>query len=168
MLDDLAITLKPTVYIETSVIGYLTSRKREDAIIAGHQQTTQEWWATAAERFELVASELVVRECSAGDPSAATERLQALDGLTMVAITETAEQLSDALIEGHAVPVSHPEDALHIAVAVVNGLQYLVTWNFKHIANAAVRSKIDAVCRGAGYEPPVICTPEELMETNDA
>ncbi|NIO39888.1 MAG: PIN domain-containing protein [Burkholderiales bacterium] len=160
--------MNPTVYLETTVIGYLTSRPREDLIVAGHQQTTRDWWQTAGDRFELVASELVVQECSAGDQTAAEERLLALAGITLLQTTSDAEQLAEALIAGHAVPESNPEDALHIALAVVNGIQYLVSWNFRHIVNAAVRSTIERVCRNAGYEPPTICTPEELMESNDA
>jgi predicted nucleic acid-binding protein len=160
--------MNPTVYLETTVIGYLTSRPREDPIVAGHQQTTRDWWQTAGDRFELVASELVIQECSAGDQTAAEERLEALAGITLLQTTSDAEQLAEALIAGHAVPESNPEDALHIALAVVNGIQYLVSWNFRHIVNAAVRSTIERVCRNAGYEPPTICTPEELMESNDA
>ncbi len=136
--------------------------------VAGHQNTTRDWWQTAAHRFDLVASELVVQECSAGDETAAEERLEALADITLLRTSSDAEQLADALIAGHAVPESHPEDALHIALAVVNGIQYLMTWNFRHIANAAVRSTIERICRDAGYEPPVICTPEELSDTNDA
>ena len=160
--------MNPTVYIETTVIGYLRSRPRNDPIVAGHQNTTRDWWQTAAHRFNLVASELVVRECSAGDEAAAEERLEALAEITLLRMTSDTEQLANALIAGHAIPESHPEDALHIALAVVNGIQYLVTWNFRHIANAAVRSTIERICRDAGYEPPVICTPEELLDTNDA
>jgi predicted nucleic acid-binding protein len=157
--------MKPTVYVETTIIGYLTSRQRDDVKVAGHQDTTREWWKTANDRFELVASQLVIQECSAGDPQAAKERQDVLSRLQLVQITDAAERLADLLISGHAVPKSYPEDALHIALAAVNGLEYLVTWNFRHIANAAVRSAIERICRAAGYEPPVICSPEELMET---
>ena len=136
--------------------------------VAGHQNTTRDWWQTAADRFDLVACELVVRECSVGDQAAAEQRLEALDRITLLRTTSDAEQLADALIAGHAVPDSHPEDSLHIALAVVNGIQYLVTWNFRHIANAAVRSTIERICRAAGYEPPVICTSEALMDTDNA
>ena len=160
--------MNPTVYVETTVIGYLTSRPREDPIVAGHQQTTRDWWQTVPDRYELVASELVVQECSAGDETAAEERMEALAGITLLQTTSDADQLAEALIAGHAVPESHPEDALHIALAVVNGIQYLVSWNFRHIVNAAVRSTIERICRDAGYEPPTICTPEELMDPNDA
>ncbi len=155
--------MKPKIYVETTVIGYLTSRPRDDVTVAGHQNTTREWWNTAADRFDLVASQLVVQECSAGDEEAAKERLEALAEMTLLPTTTEAEQLADALITGHAVPESHPEDALHIALAAVHGVEYMVTWNCRHIANAAVRLTIERVCRDAGYEPPVICTPEELL-----
>jgi len=160
--------MKPTVYVETTVIGYLTSRLRGNSIVAGHQHTTRDWWQTAADRFELVASELVVQECSSGDRTAVEERMEALAEITLLRTTPDAEQLAEALVAGHAVPESYPEDALHIALAVVNGVQYLVSWNFRHIVNAVVRSTIERICREAGYEPPTICTPEELMGTNDA
>jgi len=155
--------MKPKIYVETTVIGYLTSQPRDDVTVAGHQNTTREWWNTAADRFDLVASQLVVQECSAGDEEAAKERLEALAEMTLLPTTTEAEQLADALITGHAVPESHPEDALHIALAAVHGVEYMVTWNCRHIANAAVRLTIERVCRDAGYEPPVICTPEELL-----
>ena len=156
--------MRTTVYIETTVIGYLTSRLREDVTVAGHQETTREWWRTASDHFDLVASQLVVRECSAGDPVAAQERLEAVVKLTLLPTTAAAEQLADALVNGRAVPESHPEDALHVALAAVHGIEYLVTWNCRHIANATARTAIERICRAAGYEPPVICTPEELME----
>lgn len=155
--------MKPTVYVETTVIGYLTSRPRVDVVVAGRQNTTCHWWKTAADYFDLVASQLVVQECSAGDQQAAEERLEALAGMALLSTTLEAEELSAALIAGNAVPASYPEDALHIALAAVHGVQYLVTWNCRHIANAALRLTIERICRNAGYHPPVICTPEELL-----
>lgn len=156
---------KETVYIETTVIGYLTSRPRQDVMVAAHQQATHEWWQTAVDRFELFVSQLVVQECSAGDQQAAEERLNAIESFTLLPTTADAERLAAELIQGHAVPETQPEDALHVALAAVNGIEYLVTWNFRHIANASVRSAIERICREAGYEPPIICTPEELMES---
>lgn len=156
--------MKPKAYIETTVIGYLTSWPREDVTVAGHQNTTRQWWETAADRFDLAVSQLVVQECSAGDQQAIKQRLEVLAEIILLPTTIEAEQLADALIVGHAVPESHPGDALHIAVAAAHGIEYLVTWNCRHIANAAVRLTIERICRDAGYEPPVICTPEELLE----
>ena len=157
--------MKPTVYVETTVIGYLTSWPRSDPTVAGHQNTTREWWRTAADRFHLVASQLVVQECAAGDQHASQDRMEELTNLPLVATTPEAEHLAESLIAGNAVPESQPEDALHIALAAAHGIEYLVTWNFRHIANAAVRLSIERICRSVGYEPPLICTPEELMES---
>jgi predicted nucleic acid-binding protein len=155
------------VYVETSVIGHLTSWPSQDVAVAGHQVTTRKWWDTAKDRFELFVSELVVRECEAGDPHAAQERLDALNDLALLPITTDAKRLAKALVHGFAVPPTEPEDALHVALAAAHGVEYLVTWNFRHIANAAMVSKIEDVCRQEGFEPPVICSPEQLMESED-
>lgn len=159
--------MKPSVYIETTVISYLTARPHRDIVVAGHQQTTHDWWATAADRFELYASDVVLDEASAGDPVAASERMAVLQGLPLLAVSPAARTLAESLVESGSVPARAAEDALHIAVAAVNGVEYLVTWNFRHIANATMESQIVAVCREAGFEPPVICSPEELLREND-
>jgi predicted nucleic acid-binding protein len=157
--------VKPRVYIETSVIGYLTSSLQRDLEVAGHQYATREWWTTAFDRFDLFASQLVFQEASGGDPQAARGRVEALRRVKLLPTTSEAEILAQGLLLGHAVPETEPEDALHIALAATHGAQFLVTWNFRHIANAAVRPAIERVCRDAGYEPPIICTPEELSES---
>ena len=159
--------MNPSVYIETSVIGYLASWPREDATIAGHQNTTRLWWSTAAQRFDLFVSQLVVRECADGDPEAVRDRLDSIAGLPVLPITREAESLAEALFQGNAVPESQPNDALHIALAATHGVQYLVSWNFRHIVNASLRPAIERVCRDAQYDPPILCTPEELLEAND-
>lgn len=156
--------LKPKVYIETTVISYLTARPTQDVILAGHQQITRDWWRHAASRFALVVSELVVNEASAGDPDAARDRLALLDSITLLDATEESLKLAQQLLKSGAIPKKAAEDAAHIAIAVTNGVEYLVTWNCRHIANATMRSQIDAVCRKSGFEPTVICTPDELME----
>ena len=154
---------KVKVYVETSVISYLTSRPSRDVVIAGHQQTTHEWWEDSFAHFHLVASQLVVQECSAGDEKAVQERLKVLESVELLEVTEEAINLAQALITQGTVPKKAAEDALHIAIAVTNGIDYLVTWNCKHIANAVMRNKIDKVCRLNNYEPVTICTPEELL-----
>lgn len=155
---------KPKIYVETTVISYLTARPSRDVVLAAHQQVTRDWW-DRRDKFELTACQLVVQEASAGDPVAAHERLQAMIGIPLLAAPEDALQLSRALLDSGAVPKQAAEDALHIAVAAVNGVEYLVTWNYKHLANATKRVQIEDICRDAGYEPPVICTPEELLES---
>jgi len=156
--------MKPKVYIETTIISYLASRPSRDLIVAGHQQITHEWWQTARPNFATVSSQLVAREAGAGDAEAATVRLAFLAGLPLLEISEEALTLTHHLLQSKAIPQAFPEDALHVAVAVVNGIEYLLTWNYKHLANAGMRTKIEATCRELGYEAVVICTPEELME----
>lgn len=152
------------VYIETTVISYLTARPSQDVVIAGHQKVTRDWWDQCRENFETVASQLVLREASAGDPQAAQERLDRLSKLTLLEVTEEAMSVAQKLLATGAVPEQAAEDALHLAIAVTNGVEYLLTWNCKHLANATMRTKIDDACRSIGYEPVIICTPEELME----
>lgn len=156
--------MKPKAYIETTVISYLTAWPSRDVVIAGHQQITRDWWRTAADRFELVASELVLAEAGAGDPDAARDRLAALASVTLLDATEEALELATQLLDSGAIPKKAAEDASHIAIAVTNGVEYLVTWNCRHIANATMRSQIELACRNAGFEPAIICTPDELME----
>lgn len=156
--------MKPKVYVETTVISYLTAWASRDVVIAGHQQITREWWGLCRDRFEVLASELVVREASAGDERAAAERLAVLNLLPLLSLSKEAGELANLLVDLGAIPSRALEDALHLAIAAVNGVDFLVTWNCRHLANASMRARIEAACRGAGYVPPVICTPEELLE----
>jgi predicted nucleic acid-binding protein len=155
---------KVKAYIETSVISYLTAWPSRDIVIAGHQQTTRDWWQEQSQSFQLVASQLVIQEASAGDTVAAQERLEILKNIELLEVTEDAVNLAQVLIESESLPQKAAEDALHIAIAVTNGVEYLLTWNCKHIANASMRGSIERTCRAAGYEPTIICTPEELLE----
>ena len=156
-----------SVYLETTVIGHIAGRLHADAVILGRQTITRRWWQTAAHRYRLLASNLVMAECGAGDTEAGHERLALLTNLDLLDIDEESEQLANALLASHAVPHTEPRDATHIAVTAVNGIDYLATWNFKHIMNPATQHLIDAVCREIGYEPPTICTPEQLLEAYD-
>lgn len=112
-------------------------------------------------------SDLVLAECADGDGVAASERLKIVDGIDMLQTSSAAKTLAAELIAARAVPQLEPRDALHIALAAINGIDYLVTWNFKHIMNPATQHLIDAICRELGYEPPTICTPEQLLEAYD-
>jgi hypothetical protein len=159
---------KPTIYIETTIIGYLAMRVSRDLRVAANQQMTRDWWDNYRAQYELLVSQFVIDECSAGDSAAAQERLAFLQGLPQLEITEEVNALAEALIGGFALPPKAIVDAFHISVAAVHGVEYLLTWNCKHIANAALRLRIEKVCRNLDYEPPVICTPQELMEIEDA
>jgi len=153
--------MKPRVYLETTIPSYLTAWLSRDLIRAAHQQITREWWQRR-EQYELYASQLVLRECQAGDPEAAKERIAVLAGLPLLEQTDAVEALAQQLLRGVPLPAPAASDALHIASAAAHGMDYLLTWNCTHIANAILRGQIEAVCRDAGFEPPTICTPEEL------
>jgi predicted nucleic acid-binding protein len=153
--------MKPRVYVETTVPSYLTAWPSRDLVRAAHQQITREWW-TNRDAFDLYSSRLVVRECQAGDPVAAAERLTALSGVPLLEQTPETASLAEALVRGVPLPERAAADALHIAIAAVHGVDYLLTWNCTHIANVTLRPRIEAVCRASGFEPPLICSPEEL------
>jgi predicted nucleic acid-binding protein len=153
--------MKPRVYIETTIPSYLTSRPSRDLLRAAHQQITREWW-DRRQGFELFLSALVWTECQRGDATAAAERMEALAGLPILQQTAEAITLAETLLRGAPLPEKAQADAMHIAIAAVHGMEYLLTWNCAHIANVTLRPRIEAVCRAAGYEPPLICTPEEL------
>jgi hypothetical protein len=155
--------LKAKVYIETTVIGYLTTWRSRDLIVAGNQESTKEWW-DRRDDFDLFISQFVVQESSEGDPVAASERLEKLEGIAEIEITEEAEVIAGRLLSDAQLPEKARLDALHIAVASLGGVDYLLTWNLRHIENPAFRPKIEAVIRSFGYEPPTICTPQELLE----
>lgn len=153
--------MKPTVYIETTIPSYLTAWPSRDLVRAAHQQITREWWAHR-KGFDLYSSRLVVQECQAGDAQAAADRLAALAGIPLLELEAAVAELAEALVRGVPLPAKAAADGLHIATAAVHGMHYLLTWNCTHIANVALRPQIEAVCRAAGFEPPLICTPEEL------
>lgn len=153
----------PKVYLETTIPRSLTAWSSRDLIKAAHQQITREWWQSRA-RFDLYISQLVLREASGGDVEAARLRLEALRGIPALALSSAAGALAQQLVRHGPLPDNAVADALHIGIATVNGMDYLVTWNCTQIANAALRQRIEAICRAGGYQPPILCTPEELME----
>ena len=156
--------MKPRIYIETSIPSYLTARRSRDLIATANQELTQEWWGTRRDDFYLVISEFVLREASAGDPIAASNRLAAIAGIPELNVTDEVGLLARILIEQIPIPEKAQLDAFHIAVAAVHGIDYLLTWNCTHINNAELRPRIEALCRSQGFEPPTICTPQELLK----
>lgn len=156
--------MKPKVYLETSVISYLTALPSNDLRAMANQNSTLEWWQTQREKFELLISEFVIAEASMGNLNTAQRRLAVVANLAELEANELVRNLGKALIEYHALPAKAEIDAYHVAIAAVHGVDFLLTWNCTHIANAATRPKIEATCRRLGFEPPIICTPLELME----
>ena len=158
--------MKPIVYLETTIPSYLTAWQSRDVVRAGEQQVTRDWWERRTQ-FELRVSSLVFLECGAGNSDGAALRLAVLDGVPVLAQTLEAETLADILLREVPLPAKAAADALHIAIAAVHGVEFLLTWNCTHIANATLRPRIESICRRLGYEPPVICTPLELLESGD-
>ncbi len=154
--------MKRKVYIETSVISYLTARPSKNVIEAGHQQSTYMFWDKRGE-FELFASELVLTECAAGDPEAASKRLAALQGIHLLEITAHSIELAKDLVAVGIFPSKASEDALHISIATVHFADYLLTWNCRHIANPEIQARISENFRLKGLFLPFICTPDELL-----
>jgi hypothetical protein len=153
----------PSVYLETTIPSYLTAWRNPDLVMAARQQITREWWDTRRNGFDLFISQLVIDEVSGGDASAAARRLEVLEGIMLLEFGDDASALSKSLIRELSLPARAESDAVHIALAVVNGMDYLLTWNCTHIANAMLRPRIEEACRSFGYRMPVICTPEELL-----
>lgn len=158
---------KKTVYVETSVLSYLTARASSDLLGAARQKATVDWWDTQRGRFDLYTSDLVVEEAARGDPEAAMHRLAALSAIPLLAVTAEAVALSKALVRGGAMPAKALDDSLHVAISAVHGVDYLLTWNYRHLDNAETKPIIRSVCAAQGYASPEICTPQELMGVFD-
>ena len=152
------------VYLETTIPSYLAARPSRDLIASAHQQITVEWWQTRRPGFELYVSQLVLEEAALGDRDTAERRLGYLVGIPSLAITLAAQSLARALLTSGPLPAKAAADALHVAIAAANGMDYLLTWNIRHLANATIRRGIEEACQRAGWLAPVLCTPEELME----
>ncbi len=159
----MAIPEKPEVYVETSVISYLTARPSNNLRAATWQNITTEWWQLQRHRFTLYVSEFVVAEASLGHPEAATKRISAIHNIKQLSANEAVRNLADRLLINMAFPKKAEVDALHVAIAAVHQIDYLLTWNCTHIANAVMRPRIENICQEQGLSSPVICTPFELM-----
>jgi PIN domain len=156
--------MKPSVYIETTIVSYLTARASRDLYTTAHQQLTHEWWERERHHFRLVSSQIVIEEASFGDRQFSQKRLDLLATIEVLEIGAGASAIADELLKAGVIPVAVSADAMHVAIAAAGGVDYLLTWNCRHLANATIRSRIDDVCRNLGFKPPIICTPEELME----
>lgn len=152
-----------SVYLETSFISYLVARPSGDLIMAAHLKTTMDWWADRRGQFRCYVSQVVIDEASAGDPNESQKRLAVLATLTPLDVTAEAGAIAQAILASRILPPAAARDALHVAVAAIHGVDYLLTWNCKHLANAQIMRRIESVCQTHGHRMPIICTPEELM-----
>ncbi|MBE9250659.1 type II toxin-antitoxin system VapC family toxin [Dolichospermum sp. LEGE 00240] len=152
-----------SLYLDTSVIGYLIIRPSTNLITASNSVITQNWWDTRRQNFTLYISEVVLEELARGDQEIATKRLELISELPLLAINEAVEELAQQFLIKSNLPPKASDDALHIALATVYKVDYLLTWNCKHIANAQIQKKLSQISIESGYELPTICTPYELM-----
>lgn len=159
--------MKPVVYIETTIISYLAARTSRKIVTAGQQRLTADWWKLRRPDFELVVSDAVHVEASRGDSAAAQRRIELLEGLRIIPLNDEVRAIAQRLITNGGIPPKAAQDAIHVAAAASGNADFLLTWNCTHIANAALRPRIELICREAGVRPPVICTPLELMEDRD-
>lgn len=155
--------MRKLVYVETSIVSYLTARPSRDLRAAAWQQITTQWWEQERGKYDLCVSALVAAEASQGSPEAAQRRLQFLADLLELPIDDEVEEFAAKLMAGGGVPAAAEGDALHIAIAAVNETDYLLTWNCRHIDNAVTKPIIRSLCAVAGYTCPEICTPLELL-----
>ena len=155
--------MSETVYIETSILGYLTARSTKNLILAGNIEVTKDWWQLRRSDFNLYISQVVLDEVGKGDAEIATKRLEILRDLPLLEVTKTVEDLAAQFMARSNLPPKASDDAIHIALATVNRLDYLLTWNCKHIANAQIQKKLQQICSSFGCTLPIICTPYELM-----
>ena len=153
---------RKTVYIETSVVSYLTARPTADLRAAARQMDTAEWWETQRERFDLRTSEIAIEGIGGGDPEAEARGRAVLSGIPVLPMTEAAVELSDGLIREAALPATAANVALQLALTAVHGVDFLLTWNFRHLDNAENKPVMRSVCARYGHRCPEICTPREL------
>ncbi len=149
--------------METTIASYLTARESGDLIVAAHQEITTEWWESYRGRYDLFVSDLVLREAARGDEAAAARRMKELSSIEVLSLDTTALELARAFVERGLIPAKVVEDALHVAIATTHGMDFLLTWNCRHIANAEIMGRLEGVCAEFGYLMPVLCTPEQLM-----
>jgi hypothetical protein len=152
-----------TVYIETSILGYLTARPSRDIIAAANIEITREWWNTRRSDFQLYSSQAVLKETTQGDAKIASQRLEILSNLSLLNLNQSVLNLAEQFLGRSNLPAKADVDAVHIAVATVHGMDYLLTWNCKHIANAQIQGKLAEISIDFGYELPILCTPYELL-----
>ena len=152
-----------SVYIETTIPSYLTAWRSPELSMAAKQQITRQWWDERRQNFELFISDAVLLEASGGDPTAAKRRLEVLDGIPVLSPQPEVDEIALSLIHRLNLPDRALTDAVHIAISIVHGIDYLLTWNCTHIANATYQPIINDVCDVFGLSMPIICTPDQLM-----
>ena len=155
--------MSESVYIETSILGYLTARPSRDLVVTANIEVTREWWDTRRDNFKLYSSQAVIKETSQGDTDRAAQRLKIIGNLELLTLTQTVIDLAEQFLGRSNLPAKADVDAVHIAAATIHNMDYLLTWNCKHIANAQIQRKLAEISLDFGYQLPILCTPYELL-----
>ena len=155
--------MKPKLYVETSIVSYLTARPSRDVVINANQQLAQEWWEKR-QYFDLFVSQIVIDEVSQGDASFAKKRLDLIQDFPLIEFNDESKDLAKEILRQNVLPPKAALDVFHIALTTVHQLDFLLTLNCKHIANAFIFRRIEKICRQFGYEPPIVCTPQEILQ----
>jgi hypothetical protein len=155
---------KQSVYIETTIVSYLTARPSRDLIVAAHQQITREWWEMALPQYSPFISSVVFEEAAKGDPKAAQLRLEAIQSFPLLGIVQEVHELADLYSSQIQLPEKARADSYHLALATWHGMDFLVSWNCTHIANGSFKLLLEELNAHLGMRTPIICTPEELIE----
>jgi len=156
--------MKPAIYLESTVISYFASRPSRDLINAAHQQITHTFWNHHIHKFKCYISEFVLEEISRGDTQAAKERNRIASDFSILKVTPETLNLAERYFQDISIPQKAKTDTFHLAIAVLNGMDFIVSWNFAHIVNARVQRAIEDINFELGIKTPIICTPEELLE----
>ena len=157
-------SMKPKVYIETSIVSYLMARPSRDLLVNANQILAKEWWNEHRMKFRSFVSEVVISEIERGDPAMAKSRLEAIKRIEIIRLTNEARTVAQEILDQKILPEKAAVDALHISIASVNAIDFLLSLNCKHIANAFLYRRVHEVCRGFGYQTPTICTLQEILE----
>lgn len=151
-----------SIYLETTIPSYLASRPSRDLVTAAHQQITHEWWGQVRVNFDVFVSEAVLEEIRAGDQALSARRMKLVEDLPVLVLNSEVSGLVRLYSGRLGLPEHASTDVVHIAFAVAYELDYLVTWNCKHIANGRVIQRLTSINREVGRSTPIIVTPEEL------
>ncbi|MBI4405547.1 MAG: type II toxin-antitoxin system VapC family toxin [Deltaproteobacteria bacterium] len=152
------------VYLESTVISYLAARPSRDLLVLAKQHLTAIWWNNVFPRVQVYVSSFVMEEIQQGDLTAVAERMKFCKDIPLLNTTEEIESLANAYISMIMIPDRAKLDFYHIACATIYKMDFLLTWNCAHIANAFIRRKIETINAEHGFQTPVICTPDELLE----
>ncbi len=150
------------IYIESTIPSYVVARPARDLLQAARQQTSKDWWELKRQQHELFTSEIVLAEIGEGEAAMARQRLEVMDGIKILRLTDDTEALTRRILESGLLPPDADRDAAHIALATIYEMDILLSWNCRHIANASIQARLRRLAGEMGLPLPVLCTPDEM------